>query len=161
MIKDDRILKPRLRLCPFCGASGAPKILRRGSVVLVKCNHCRAEGPHIFIEDFLPYDYYDLADADKSVAWDDAEKSAIDRAAIAWNSRPWEGAYYPEELEGLEQYAKHDAEATADVVEVVRCTDCKHLSDDRIAPEWNRICRLQGVGKPDNGFCDEAEPCGD
>lgn len=39
----------------------------------------------------------------------------------------------------------------------VRCKDCKNLSEDRIAPEWNRICRKYGVGKSDDGFCDEAE----
>ena len=46
---------------------------------------------------------------------------------------------------------------TLDVVEVVRCLDCKNLSEDRIAPEWNRICRKYGVGKSDYGFCDEVE----
>ena len=45
----------------------------------------------------------------------------------------------------------------ADVANVVRCWDCKHLSSDRIAPEWNRICRKYGVGKSDYGFCDEVE----
>ena len=46
---------------------------------------------------------------------------------------------------------------TSEVVEVVRCKDCENLSEDRIAPDWHRICRLQGVGKADDGFCDEAE----
>lgn len=40
-------------------------------------------------------------------------------------------------------------------VEVVRCKDCKHLSEDRIAPYWQRICRLYGCGKSENGYCDE------
>lgn len=40
---------------------------------------------------------------------------------------------------------------------LTRCGDCKHLSSDRIAPDWNRICRKYGVGKPDDGFCDEGE----
>lgn len=44
-----------------------------------------------------------------------------------------------------------------DFVEVVRCKDCRHLSENRIATDWHRICRLQGVGKRDDGFCDEAE----
>lgn len=39
--------------------------------------------------------------------------------------------------------------------EIVRCKDCKHLSEDRIAPEWKRICRKYGCGKPDDGYCDE------
>ena len=47
--------------------------------------------------------------------------------------------------------------AQHDIVKVVRCKDCKHLSADRIAPEWHRICRKYGVGKPDDGFCDEVE----
>ena len=46
---------------------------------------------------------------------------------------------------------------TTDVVPVIRCNDCRHLSENRIAPDWHRICRLQGVGKTDDGFCDEAE----
>ena len=50
--------------------------------------------------------------------------------------------------------------AQHDIVEVVRCKDCKHLSADRIAPEWHRICRKYGVGKPDDGFCDEVEQKG-
>lgn len=41
--------------------------------------------------------------------------------------------------------------------EIVRCKDCKHLSADRIAPEWNRICRKYGCGKSDDGYCDESE----
>lgn len=44
---------------------------------------------------------------------------------------------------------------TVDAVEVVRCRDCKNLSEDRIAPEWNRICRKYGCGKSDDGYCDE------
>ena len=46
---------------------------------------------------------------------------------------------------------------TVDAVEVVRCKDCKHLSADRITPDWHRICRKYGVGKSDDGFCDEVE----
>lgn len=41
--------------------------------------------------------------------------------------------------------------------EVVRCEDCRHLSNYRIAPDWNRLCRRLGIGKAENGFCDEAE----
>lgn len=41
--------------------------------------------------------------------------------------------------------------------EIARCKDCKHLSSDRIAPEWKRICRKYGCGKSDDGFCDESE----
>ena len=39
----------------------------------------------------------------------------------------------------------------------VQCGDCKYLSSDRIAPDWNRICRKYGFGKPDDGYCDEGE----
>ena len=42
-------------------------------------------------------------------------------------------------------------------VPIVRCKNCENLSADRIAPEWNRICRKYGIGKSDYGFCDEAE----
>ena len=106
MIKDDRILKPRLRHCPFCGDAGAPELLRIGAIAFVRCNHCKAEGPYLRLEDFLPYSFSVLTADAKNAAWDDAEKSAIDRAAIAWNLRPWEGAYYPDELEGVEALAR-------------------------------------------------------
>lgn len=46
---------------------------------------------------------------------------------------------------------------TEDVVKVVRCKDCIHLSNDRIAPKWERICRKYGCGKALDGFCDEGE----
>lgn len=46
---------------------------------------------------------------------------------------------------------------TIDAVEVGRCKDCKHLSDVKIAPKWNRVCRLIGCGKALDGFCDEWE----
>lgn len=39
----------------------------------------------------------------------------------------------------------------------VCCENCEYLSEDRIAPEWNRICRKYGVGKTGDGFCDEAK----
>lgn len=42
-------------------------------------------------------------------------------------------------------------------IEIIRCKDCKHLSDDRIAPDWKSICKKFGCGKSDNGFCDEGE----
>lgn len=41
--------------------------------------------------------------------------------------------------------------------DIVRCKECKHLSNDRIAPELYRICRKYGCGKADDGFCDEGE----
>ncbi len=47
--------------------------------------------------------------------------------------------------------------AQHDIVKVVRCKDCKHLSADRIAPDWHRICRKYGCWKQDDGYCDESE----
>lgn len=46
---------------------------------------------------------------------------------------------------------------STDMVEVVRCKYCEYLSQDKIAPEFNRICRLYGTGKQDYGFCDEGK----
>ena len=40
---------------------------------------------------------------------------------------------------------------------LVHCKDCEYLSDERIAPCWLRICKLYGVGKADDGFCDESK----
>ncbi len=57
-------------------------------------------------------------------------------------------------------YSKMNPEIVAYAERVsilVRCKDCKYLSKDEIAPEFYRICKRYGVGKPDNGFCDEAE----
>lgn len=44
-----------------------------------------------------------------------------------------------------------------DVVEVVRCKDCEHLSNVRVVPKGERICLRYCCGKKEDGFCDEGE----
>lgn len=69
------------------------------------------------------------------------------------------------DAEGLAIDLIHSMDYCDDILEIVerqpeaivRCKDCIHLSNDRIAPERHRICRKYGVGKPDDGFCDEGE----
>lgn len=61
-------------------------------------------------------------------------------------------------IEQIVRLITTDGETKAEVVgEIVRCKDCMHLSESRIGPVWCRICRKYGVGKPDDGFCDEVE----
>lgn len=101
---------------------------------------------------------------DKAVKW---EAQAIVALMEVGSDMPFEAMKDVDKIEWLRLTAifnertafKFDvADApTIDAVEVVRCKDCKHLSNDRIAPEWQRICRWLGVGKSDDGYCDEAK----
>lgn len=50
-----------------------------------------------------------------------------------------------------------DNTPTIDAVEVVRCKDCKHLSNVRVVPKGERICLRYCCGKSDEGFCDEGK----
>jgi hypothetical protein len=40
---------------------------------------------------------------------------------------------------------------------LVECDDCKHLTNDRMAPNWQRRCELYGVGKAEDGYCNDGE----
>lgn len=40
-------------------------------------------------------------------------------------------------------------------IDIVRCGECIHLTNDRICPRWERICEITGGGKAENGYCDE------
>ncbi len=110
-MKDDRILKPRLRNCPFCGAYGAPEIRVSGSAAFVRCLACKAEGPWFDVSDYLPGDFHELSGEEQDRSWEDAKISAQHKAIIAWNGRPWEGAYFPEELEDLDRKMKLESGA--------------------------------------------------
>lgn len=105
-MKDDRILKPRLRLCPFCGQMGLAELRTSGAVAFVRCARCRCDGPESQIDAYLPDDFHQLSGVEQDIAWSDATIEAQHRAMIAWNGRPWEGSYFPEELEDLEKHAK-------------------------------------------------------
>lgn len=50
-----------------------------------------------------------------------------------------------------------DAFPTVDVVPVVRCGECIHLTHDNIAPGWRRRCELWGDGKEESWFCADGE----
>lgn len=85
----------RLRLCPFCGSEA--EMLRSGSVCVVRCTCCRADGPPGDITDFIePSD--DLTD---ETVWDKRTLQAEGAALRGWNGRPWVGHYYPDELDSM------------------------------------------------------------
>ena len=105
-MKDDRILKPRLRLCPFCGASGAPELRTSGAVAFVHCNTCRADGPVIDIPDYIADDFHSMTREEQDREWSDATIAAQHNAMKAWNGRPWEGSYSPDELAALDRKMK-------------------------------------------------------
>lgn len=64
----------------------------------------------------------------------------------------------PQRLDGIRDAVMNIYECpTINAVPVVRCKECKHLSNDRITPEFDRVCRLYGCGKKEYGFCDEGE----
>ena len=111
-MKDDRIQKPRLRLCPFCGAAGDPVLRKSGVVAFVHCNTCGADGP---VFDILDYISRPTSTAwtgeDQDREWSDATRAAQHNAMKAWNGRPWEGSYFPEELEDLERKMKLESGA--------------------------------------------------
>lgn len=45
-----------------------------------------------------------------------------------------------------------------DAVPVVRCKECKHLlQNDRIAPNWWRICDYWRTGVDENEYCSHGE----
>lgn len=111
MLKDDRILKPRLRLCPFCGESGHPELRVSGAAVFVRCNVCRAEGPWYDITEYLSDDFHALTPEEKDDEWSNATMAAQHDAMKSWNGRPWEGQYFPEELEDLERKMKQEGGA--------------------------------------------------
>lgn len=104
-MKDDRIQKPRLRLCPFCGALGRAELRTSGAVAFVRCARCGGEGPVSQIDVYLPDDFHHLSADEQDTAWSDATIEAQHRAMIAWNGRPWEGTSFPEELDNLERIA--------------------------------------------------------
>ncbi len=108
----DRILKqPRLRLCPFCGASGAPELITSGTAAFVRCNVCGAEGPRFDVAEYLSEDFYNMKGEDLDREWTKAKIAAKHNAMKAWNGRPWEGSYFPEELEDLDRKMKQESGA--------------------------------------------------
>lgn len=101
-MKDDRILNPRLRLCPFCGAAGMPELITSGGVAFVSCKVCKADGPVFAIGDYLRDDFHDMSASDQDMEWGDATVAAMHNAMKAWNYRPWEGSYWPADLEKID-----------------------------------------------------------
>lgn len=85
----------RLRLCPFCGSEAA--MIRSGSVCVVRCYFCRADGPVGDITDFIEADD-DLTD---ETVWEKRTLQAEGAALRGWNTRPWIGSFYPDEEEEM------------------------------------------------------------
>lgn len=47
---------------------------------------------------------------------------------------------------------------SVDAVPVIRCKECKHLlPNDRIAPNWWRICDYWRTGVDENEYCSRGE----
>ena len=110
-MKDDRIQKPRLRLCPFCGAAGAPELRISGSAAFVRCAVCKGEGPWFDVSEYLRDDFHRMNLEEQDEEWDNAAIAAQHNAMKAWNGRPWEGSYFPEELEDLDRKMKRESGA--------------------------------------------------
>lgn len=101
----------KLRLCPFCGAGGVPVLKRSGAACFVHCNVCGSEGPTEKIFDYMPIKPSDLSEAaDINELWEEAEKHALEIAAHKWNVRPWEGNFWPEDLERMEEKMEQEAD---------------------------------------------------
>ena len=66
----------------------------------------------------------------------DVNKDELEKALL-YDRDQWERGYTDGKMDG---YNLRDSE-------IVRCKYCKYLSQDKIAPEFNRICRLYGIGK--------------
>lgn len=87
----------RLRLCPFCGSEAVMR--RSGSVCVVQCTCCRAEGPVGLVTDFIESDE-NLADDE---IWERVTRQAEGAALRGWNGRHWIGNYYPDELDAIKE----------------------------------------------------------
>lgn len=94
----------RLRLCPFCGSEA--EMIHSGSVCVVRCPFCRADGPVGDITDFIESDD-DLTD---DTVWEKRTLQAEGAALRGWNTRPWIGSFYPDEEEEMRKGFKIDAD---------------------------------------------------
>lgn len=77
-----------------------------GAAAFVRCNVCRAEGPWFDITEYLSEDFHEMKGEEHDREWINAKIAAQHNAMKAWNGRPWEGSYFPEELEDLERKAE-------------------------------------------------------
>lgn len=101
----------KLRLCPFCGAGGDPVIKRSGAACFVHCNVCGSDGPTEKIFDYMPIQISDISEAENiTEAWEDAERCALEIASHKWNLRAWEGNFWPEDLERMEEKMEQEAD---------------------------------------------------
>lgn len=100
----------QLRLCPFCGDGGAPAIMRSGAVCFVRCIVCRAEGPVERIDDNIRNDFHELSPEEQDAEWTRAQTQAAELAAIRWNNRAWEGNFWPEDLERMDEKMEQEAD---------------------------------------------------
>lgn len=92
------MVKLRTKCCPFCG-SEVDTAYRSGGVCVVSCKHCRADGPVVWVEDYL--DFADEVMNDE--AWNEAADRAKAEAVKKWNCRPPMTDVFPEDLEDYEK----------------------------------------------------------
>lgn len=80
-------------------------------MAFVRCTVCKAEGPLFDIAEYLTDDFHEMTGAEQDQEWSDATMAAQHNAMKAWNGRPWEGSYFPDELEVLERKMKVESGA--------------------------------------------------
>lgn len=100
----------RLRLCPFCGAAGRPEVRRSGAIAFVRCQVCLADGPSIYVEDFISDCFHDLTPEEQDTEWNNAISAAMLEAVKGWNGRHWESNCFPEDLERMAEKMEQEAD---------------------------------------------------
>lgn len=89
----------KLRLCPFCGSENVRTFT--GGCVCVICEDCGASGPSVD-----PYYGYEVTEDNIDALQEDGRKLA----ASKWNLRPWEGNFWPEDLERMDEKMEQEAD---------------------------------------------------
>lgn len=89
----------KLRLCPFCGSVNVRVIV--SGVACVRCDDCGAEGPAVD-----PYYGYEVTEDNI----DELQEAGRKLAASKWNLRPWEGNFWPEDLEQMDEKMEQEAD---------------------------------------------------
>ncbi len=89
----------KLRLCPFCGSDNVRIFV--GGHVCVLCEDCGASGPSV--DPYYPYEV-----TEDNI--DELQEAGRKLAASKWNLRPWEGNFWPEDLERMDEKMEQEAD---------------------------------------------------